>query len=108
MLIALGSIEAASMIFLRQAMVQSAYEGAKVATKHQSTNQLAIDAITAVTAGRNLDNVTITFDPADVSTVLPGDPITVIVAAPGDSNSIIPFGPFRNRQVSASSTWIKE
>ena len=30
-LVVLGSIEAASMLFLRQAMVQAAYEGVKVA-----------------------------------------------------------------------------
>lgn len=89
-------------------MVQSAYECAKVAVKTDSDNQSAIDAAEAVGRGRRIDNLTVEFSPSDVRNVPAGDKITVIVSAPGDSNSFIPFGPFRNRTVSALAVMVKE
>ncbi len=107
-LVVMGSIESASMLFLRQAMVQSAYESAKVAVKTDSDNQAAIEAAEAVGRGRKIDNLTVEFNPADVRNVPAGEKITVTVSAPGDSNSFIPFGPFRNRTVSALAVMVKE
>ncbi|MFK7767142.1 MAG: TadE/TadG family type IV pilus assembly protein [Mariniblastus sp.] len=107
-LIAFGSIEAASMLFLRQALIQSSYEGAKVAVRNTGTNALATQAAQAVASGRNLNGMTVTFDPADVSAAAGGDIIRVTVVAPGDSNSFIPFGPFQNRVVSAQAVMVKE
>ncbi len=107
-LIAFGSIEAASMLFLRQAMIQSSYEGVKVAARNSGTNAAATAAATAVTEGRNLNGVSIVFTPSDVSSVPVGEIIRVTVSAPGDSNSIIPFGLFKNRTVSANAAMVKE
>ena len=108
MLIVLGSIEAASMLFLRQALVQSAYEGAKVAVRQSGNNTDATQAIENVAAGRRLNGVSIEFTPSDVSTAAQGEPITVLISAPGDSNSFIPFGPFKNRIVAARAVMVKE
>ena len=107
-LIVLGSIEAASMLFLRQAMIQAAYEGAKVAILHDSTNSEARDAINAVVRGRRLNDVAITFSPADISTANAGDTIRVTASVPGDANSFLPFGPFKNKTVAADAVMIKE
>ena len=96
------------MLFLRQAMVQAAYEGAKIAVKTDSDNQQVIDAATAVGLGRRIDNLTIELSPNNVTGVPAGEKITVIVSAPGDSNSFIPFGPFKNRTVSAKAVMVKE
>jgi Flp pilus assembly protein TadG len=107
-LVVLGSIEAASMLFLRQAMIQSAYEGVKVAILRNADNDDAIAAAEAVIRGRNLGGVTISFDPPDIATAVPGDTIRVTAAAPGDANSFIPFGPFKNHVVAAEAVMIKE
>ena len=107
-LIVLGSIEAASMLFLRQAMIQSAYEGAKVAIRNNGDNDAAISAIENVAAGRRVNGLNIEFSPADVSTAEQGEIIRVTVSAPGDDNSFIPFGPFKNRIVSAQAVMVKE
>jgi Flp pilus assembly protein TadG len=107
-LIVLGSIEGASMLFLRQAMVQSAYEGVKTAIKHDSDNARARAAAEDVARGRGLVNFNVEFSPSDVSTVPSGQFITVTTSAPGDENSLLPFGPFRNRLVSASAVMVKE
>jgi len=42
-LIVAGSIEGASLLFLRQALIQSSYEGAKVAVKQNSVNSDVTD-----------------------------------------------------------------
>ncbi|MEM7454156.1 MAG: TadE/TadG family type IV pilus assembly protein [Planctomycetota bacterium] len=107
-LIVFGSIEAASMLFLRQTMIQSSYEAAKVAILAEGTTQDALAAGLAVADGRNLEDVQITFDPTNIESVPPGDLITITASAPGDSNSLIPFGPFQNRTVSASAVMVKE
>lgn len=107
-LVVLGSIEAASMLFLRQAMIQSAYEGAKVAILRDADNTAAIAAAEAVIQGRQLDGVSISFDPPNVAAAVPGDTIRVTASAPGDANSFIPFGPFRNHVVAAQAVMIKE
>ena len=103
-LVVLGSIEAASMLFLRQAMIQSAYEGAKVAILRNADNGDAIAAAEAVIQGRQLDGVTISFDPLDIAAAVPGDTIRVTASAPGDANSFIPFGPFNNHVIAADES----
>ena len=107
-LIVLGSIEGASMLFLRQALIQSAYEGAKVAVRNTGTNEDAITAIENVAAGRHINELSIEFSPADISEAAQGEFVTVTISAPGDSNSFIPFGPFKDRVVSARAVMVKE
>ena len=107
-LVVLGSIESASMLFLRQATIQSSYEGARVAIKRGGTNAAARQAIEAVARGRRIEDLDIQFEPSDVSAVDPGTPITVTVSAPGDANSFIPFGPFQGITVSGKAVMVKE
>lgn len=107
-LIVIGSIEASSMLFLRQAMVQASYEGAKVASRPTGDNTATINAVNSVANGRNLSGIQITLDPPDVTTAKPGELITVSVSVPGDANSILPFGPFQGRTVSASAVMARE
>lgn len=105
--VTLGSIEAASMIFLRQALVQSAYEAAKVIVKTGDEDLARANAL-GVTKGRRINGVTIEFDPTDPSTAERGELIRVMVSAPGDSNTSIPFGVFRGRSVAAQASMIRE
>jgi Flp pilus assembly protein TadG len=108
LLIVLGSIEAASMLFLRQALVQSAYEGVKVAARNNGDNARATEAVENVAEGRRLKNMSVTFSPKNVAAASQGEIIRVTVSAPGDANSFIPFGPFKNRTVSAQAVMVKE
>ena len=123
LIIAFGSIEGANMIFLRQALVQSAYETVKEAVK---TNGSAVSGLTrgqAVLSFRDIDGESIEFStvsspgPAEtlnpvtadeVDNLPPGSLVVVTVTAPNDANSIIPFGPFQGRTISVRSTMTKE
>ncbi len=106
--IVLASIEAASLMFLRQALVQSAYEGAKVAIRNGGTNADATAAVNAVAAGRRINSLNVTFTPSDISSVTPGETIRVDITAPGDANSFIPFGPFKGKTITAQAVMVKE
>ena len=107
-LIVFGSLQASSMYFLRQAMVQSAYEGVKEAARSDGSQALARTRSQQTLAFRNITGETISFFPANSGAVAPGTPITVTVSAPGDQNSVLPFGVFSGRTVSASATMNKE
>lgn len=107
MLIVLGTIEAGSLLFLKQTLVQAAYEGAKVAIA--SGDEARVNqAVGAVVASRNLNNVQVQFTPSDIANVPAGETITITISAPGDSNSFIPFGPFENQIVQTSASMVRE
>jgi hypothetical protein len=111
------------MIFLRQALVQSAYETVKEAVK---TNGSAAGGLTrgqAVLSFRDINGESISFstvsspgpsetlNPAtadEVDGLPPGSLVVVTVTAPSDAMSIIPFGPFQGRTLSVRSTMTKE
>ena len=106
-LIVLGTIEAGSLLFLKQTLVQAAYEGAKVAIVSGDTDK--VEAIVeAVAAGRNLQDVQVQFTPSDIANLPAGEVLTVTVTAPGDSNSFIPFGPFKNQIVRTAASMVRE
>ena len=107
-ILAIGSMESASMIFLRQAMVQSAYESVKEAVKTNGSKATALTRGQEVLAFRDISGESITFEPSNVDDLAPGTPVTVTVSAPGDANSVIPFGPFKGRTISVSATMLKE
>jgi len=107
-LIVFGAIEAASMMFLRQALVQASYESIKIAARDGGTQQAAILVAEQVAAGRRIEDLNITFTP-DITQDQPrGTLLRVRISAPAESNSLVPFGIFRNRFVSADAAMIKE
>ena len=106
-LIVLGTIEAGSLLFLKQTLVQAAYEGAKVAIATGDSDQVET-VVDAVAASRNLTGVNVQFTPSDLTSVPAGETITITLTAPGDDNSLIPFGVFRNLTVEANASMIRE
>jgi len=106
-LIVLGTIEAGSLLFLKQTLVQAAYEGAKVAIVNGDPDQVEA-VVDAVAASRNLTGVNVQFTPSDLASVPAGETITITISAPGDANSLIPFGPFRNQTVQTSASMVRE
>lgn len=108
LLIVFGSIQAASMLFLRQATIQAAYEGVKVAIRDRGTDDKVREAAQAVLDGRQLTGVNIDIQPSNVDTLAPGTVIDVIVSAPSDENTLFPFGLFTGQIVSANAAMVKE
>jgi len=106
-LIVLGTIEAGSLLFLKQTLVQAAYEGAKVAIASGDSEQVEA-VVDAVVDSRNLTDVSIQFTPSDLASVPAGETITITISAPGDANSLVSFGPFANQTVQASASMVRE
>ena len=107
-LLSMGAMEGASLIFLRQAMVQSAYETVKEAVRTDGSQAQGLVLGEQVLSFRGVTGQSITFEPSNVDQLDPGTPVTVTVSAPGDSNSVFPFGPFQNREISVQATMLKE
>ena len=106
-----GSIEACNMIALKQIICESAYDGALVAVRPNSTEADIVSSINAVLAARNVTPQTVSVTgPGGISfnAISRGDPITVTVEALTDGNIVgpQPFG-FAS-MVSGAATGIKQ
>ncbi len=108
LLIMLGSIEAANMLFLRQALVQASYEGAKVAIRSNSDNAMVATIANLVADGRRVDGFSVETVPANISTVAEGQLIRVRTSAPVNTNSFITGTVFRNLTIDAEAVMVKE
>lgn len=107
-LLVFASIETCNMIFLRQALNASAYEGIRVAVRPDATSQQAINRCQAVLDGRGIQNSSIVFDPQDVSAVPRGQQIEVTVSAGCESNGAGPSWFFGGRTLEGRAVFVKE
>ena len=108
MVIMLGSIEAANMLFLRQALVQASYEGVKAAVRLDSDNASVVEIANSVAAGRRIEGFSVETIPADVTLVPQGEFIRVRTSAPVNSNSFLSGTVFRNLTIDAEAVMVKE
>lgn len=103
-----GSIETCNMIFLRQALNASAYEGIRVAVGPDATNQEVIDRCQAVLDARKVKGTKITINRRNVARVSPGRPIRVVVSAKCDANAGGPSWFFAGRTLEGHASFVKE
>jgi len=107
-LIGFGAIEATSMAFLRQAMVQSAYEVAKESVRRGGSQADGLTIGQQVLDARNITGAAFTVSPANVDTAATGTPVSVTVTAPGDANTVFPFAMFAGQTVTVRATMVME
>lgn len=107
-LIALGSMEGANKIFVRQAAVQAAYEAAKATASHEGSAARGQALARQVLLARNILVPTITFDPANPDALDPGTPFTVLVSVNGGERTVTGMGPFQNLTIEARASMVKE
>lgn len=106
--IVFGSIEACTMIFLKQSLTVAAYEGVRVAIEQGATNGDTAVASDQVLTDRRVASGTIETIPADISTVSVGEYITVRVQAPCNKNSAMSGWFFNNVTLKGEATMMKE
>ncbi len=94
MILILGSIEATSAIFLRQALTTSAYEGIREAIRTSSTTAEATARAQTVLTSRQVRGSTIRFTPALTESAARGSNIVIEISAPFGANS-----PFMGRVI---------
>ena len=107
-LLVFGAIECTSMIFLRQSVTISAYEGIRVAIRGDSTNAEVEARCNQILAERNINGASITIAPGNLNGIDRGEPVTVSVSAPSDANNILPLQFFTGAELRGNATMIKE
>jgi Flp pilus assembly protein TadG len=107
-LLVFASLEGANMLFLRQAVVQSAYETAKAVAKTNGQQATAETLGRQVLSSRGVTTPTFTFLPANVQSLPPGSTFSVAISVPGNSRSIVNIGPFSGLTIRAQATMLKE
>ncbi len=106
-LLVFGSIEAASFIFLKQALQVAAYEGIREAVRATATEAEATAQASAILQSRQIQNATIGFV-GDPNTARRGEPITIEITAPTESNSPLAGRWINNRTLTARLLMLKE
>lgn len=102
MILILGSIEATSAIFVRQALTTSAYEGIREAIRSQVTSADAMARSQAILTARQIRSSTIRFTPTEVQSAARGSLVVIEVSAPFGANS-----PFMGRVIADRTNTVR-
>lgn len=107
-LIVLASIEASSMIFLKQSLEIAAYEGARIAIVPGSDNGNVQAGCQQILSARSVVVDSIAVTPIDFDTHPYGTPIRVEITASCIDNCLISPWFYVNKSISADVTMMKE
>jgi len=107
-LLLLGTMEACSMIFLRQSVELAAYESARAAVLPQTTLVNVQSAGASLLSVRNVKNFSITVTPTNFQTAAYGTFIRVTASAPVANNSLFGTIFYKNMNVVGSVDFMKE
>ena len=108
MVLIIGTIEACSMIYLKQSLSVAAYEGIRAAVAPGAVTSNVNSACNSILTARNVRGATITISPSNFDIQPPGSVISVRVSAPGSSNSIISGWFYDTLVVDGQATMMKE
>ena len=108
MILILGSMEATSAIFVRQALTTSAYEGIREAIRLNSTTSNATNRAQAVLTARQIRSSTIRFTPADIPSAPRGSNVVIEVSAPYRVNSPFFGNVIADRVTTVRTVMVKE
>jgi hypothetical protein len=107
-LLVLATIEACTMIFLKQALTVAAYEGVRSALDAEANPADVRSRADGVLRDRRIQDGRVTIRPANFVALDPGEYIEVTVSARTDPNSVIPGSFLRGRTLSATAVMMKE
>src|SRR5262245_37575965 len=100
-LLVIGTIEACSMIFLKQSLAIAAYEGARTAIIPGATKTTVEAAVNQVLADRKVKGASVSVKPTDIASLNPGDYVDVTVTAPCNTNSVVRNKFYRGKTLSS-------
>lgn len=104
----IGTIEACSMIYLKQTLVTAAYEGVRASVLLDSTASDVTDACNRILTSRNTKGATVTISPANFETQPAQTWITVRVSAGGGDNSVVAGWFYDQLTIAGEATMMKE
>jgi Flp pilus assembly protein TadG len=107
-LLVVATIEACSMVFLKQSLTIAAYEGVRTAIMPNATEAQVKAACNQILADRRIDGGVVIIKPTNIAALNPGDYVDVTVTAPCGSNTVVPNTFYRGRTLSASASMMIE
>lgn len=107
-LLLLATIDACTMIFLKQTLTTAAYEGGRTAViPGTSAADITLD-VQQILTERGVNDALIQITPNNPNSAHIGDPISVRVSAPCNTNALCPTGYFSNQQLVGEVKVMKE
>jgi Flp pilus assembly protein TadG len=107
-LLVVATIEACSMVFLKQSLTVAAYEGVRTAIMPNATEAQVKAACNQILADRRIDGGVVTIKPSNIAALNQGDYVDVTVTAPCGSNTIVPNTFYRGKTLSATASMMIE
>jgi Flp pilus assembly protein TadG len=108
MVLLLGTLEASTMIFLKQTLSIAAYEGARTAITTNATVTDVEGACNRILTQRSVEDSSVVVSPSPLASQPVQSWITVTVSAPANSNSVVRGLFCSSHTVSAQATMMKE
>ena len=108
MLMIFGTIEACTMIFLKQSLTIASYEGAREALEPGATAAEVESVINQILSDRQIQSGSVRIVPDDFHTREFGQLIQIHVTAPSKDNGIVPVKFFSGHTLTGSTNMFKE
>ena len=107
-LLVIATIEACSMVFLKQSLTVAAYEGVRTALVQGATPASIEAKCDQILSERRVQGAKVSVSTANIAALNAGDYLDVTITAPCDRNSIVPNTFYRGRNLSAKATMMIE
>jgi Flp pilus assembly protein TadG len=107
-LLVLATIEACTMVFLKQSLTVASYEGVRTALVKGATSQDVQTACKQILTDRNVDGAIVTVSPANIPALNPGDLVDVTVTAPCGPNSVLPIMFYQGKSLTTTASMMIE
>lgn len=107
-LMVVATIEACSMVFLKQSLTSTAYEGVRTALVKGATASDVMSTCNQILTDRRIQGAEVSVVPSDIPGLNPGQFVDVTITAPCDQNTVVPNGFYRGRTMSATASMMIE
>jgi Flp pilus assembly protein TadG len=107
-LLVVASVEACSMVFMKQSLTVTAYEGVRTALVKGATAADVENTCNQILRDRRINGATVTISPRDIPSLNPGDYVDVTITAPCGQNTMVPNRFYRGRNLSATASMMIE
>ncbi|HEY4233085.1 MAG TPA: TadE family protein [Lacipirellulaceae bacterium] len=107
-LLVVATIEACSMVFLKQSLSIAAYEGVRAAVAPAASTAAINQSCSQVLKDRRIAGGTVTINPGNVASLKPGNFVDVTVSAPCTGNTVVPNVFYRGKTITATASMMIE
>lgn len=107
-LVIIGSIEACTMVFLKESLTVAAYEGSRAALKPGASAEDVIARCEEVLAERSVEGGAVDVSPSNIGSTAAGATVQVSVTAPCEPNGVVPVWFYGDASLTGNSFVMKE